>query len=124
MYNALKQSLFVPAMDKLLNAVATNEKAKAARIAVRWWRVYKFKSSIILSQPHGLCPAEWVAMRFYHAVLTQFDYRHFHDFHEGRERKFGFACYPNGPSFIRWQKLPMRALILAGQRPEVACAVD
>ena len=25
---------------------------------------------------------------------------------------------------IRWQKLPMRELLLAGQGPEVACVVD
>ena len=80
MYNALKQSVFVPAIDKLLNTVATQKKTNAEKIAVRCRRVLKFKCSIILSQSHGLPPAEWVAMRCHHAGLTQYDYRHFFDF--------------------------------------------
>ena len=80
MYNALKRSVFVPAIDKLLNAVATQKKTKAKKITVRCRRVLKFKCSIILSQSHGLPPAEWVAMRCHHAELIQNDYRHFFDF--------------------------------------------
>ncbi|WP_372681634.1 hypothetical protein [Desulfosarcina sp.] len=90
----------------------------------------KFKCSIVLSQPHGLLPAEWVAVRCHHAQLTQFDYRHFYNFHEGGERKFCLADYPSISVYarivlrlallykagiaIRWQQLPTRALIFAG----------
>jgi hypothetical protein len=61
--------------------------------------VKKIKCSVILSQPHGLLPAERVAVRGHHAESAQFDYRHFYDFHEGGERKFAWSAiqvYPGG----------------------------
>ena len=62
MYNALKRSVFVSAIDKLLNAVATKKKTNADKIAVRCRRVLKFKGPIVLSIPHGLLTAEGVVM--------------------------------------------------------------
>ena len=145
MYNALKRSWVVPAIDTLLITIAAKEAIKAAMIAVGVKRAHTFKCSIILSPPHALLPAEWVAVLGHHAWLIQIVYRHFCDIMKSERELFvlpfirlvsrrlpsvssyartvlGMALYP--ACVIGGQKLPMEELILAGKGPGMACVFD